>query len=320
MLLISENPRMHYQELSKKLGISRQALHHRMQVLTRLGIFRSMKAIISVGYLDAVPAAVWGRSNSASIEETLGRLGENEFVGRVVVAGGNYLYVLGCLRNTSELDGYVEFVRRTAEMPEPTLGMANLDNGIMPDWASGGKRKQSYKELSPLDLKIIASLQGDARKPTSEIADSIGVSAKTVNRHLRSMRYEGSLDFEEPWDIPPGEDMMTVLHVELKSDADKAKVGKRLISIDPIHAFYFRSFSNLPRFLLGLIYTDKMSEIRRILREIREDEDVMAVTPNLVYFERAYANWAERLPAIWTRTSERAGEHPLRSGLRTRQS
>ena len=311
MLLLYENPRMHYLELAKRLGISRQAVNHRMQTLSKSGVFRSMKAIISVGYLDAVPAAVWGRSETRSVEKTLDRLGENEFVGRVVVAGGNYIYVLGVLRNTSELDGYVSFVKRAAEMPEPTVGMANLDDDVMPEWASGGKRKQVYKELSPLDLRIIASLKDNARRPTAKIADMLRVSAKTVRRHLENMRSEGSLDFDEPWDVPSGEDMLTLVHVNLKAHADKSEVARRLLSRDPIHANYLRSFSNLPRFLLGLINSDKMSVIRRILGEIGEDEDVLSVTPNLVYIERLYANWAENLPAIWISAPEKAGKrHP----------
>lgn len=314
MLLLGENPRMHYRELAKRLRISRQAVHHRMQILTEAGVFRRMKPTISVGYFDAVPAAVWGRSRTTSVEKTLDELGESEFVGRVVVAGDNYLYVLGCLRDTAELAGYVEFVRRTAEIPEPTLGMANMDDGIMPDWMSGGKRRKSYKKLSLLDLRIISSLRDDVRRPTAEIADALGVSAKTVRRHLETMRSEGSLDFDEPWDIPLGEDMLTIVHLDLRSDADKVEVAERLISKDPIHAYYFRSFSNLPSFLLGLVSWDKMSEIRRILREIGEDEDVVTVTPNLLYLERTYSNWAERLPASVTHSSESPRRRCLRPG------
>lgn len=304
VLLICENPRMQNRELAKRLGVSRQAVHHRMDALTKTGAFKRMKATVSANYVNAVPAAVWGRSKTTTIDETLDRLGENEFVGRVVVAGGNFLYVLGCLRDTSELDNYVEFVKRVGEIPEPTVGMATPNAGIMPDWIDGGNRKRIYKELSHLDLQIIASLKDDARKPIPVIARSLRVSAKTVRRHLENMRIDGSLDFDVPWDFPPGEDMFTVVHVTLRSDAEKSKVGKRLLSKDPIHAYYFRSFSNLPSFLLGLISSDKMSEIRKILREIGEDEDVLTVTPNLIYYERTYDNWFERLPAASTYCTE----------------
>jgi len=319
MLLICEDPRMPFRELAKRLGISRQAVHHRMQVLTNIGVFKSMPASISIHYLDGVNVMIFGRSKTASIEETLDRLGESEFTFRACVAGGNYLYVIGFLRNISELNGYFEFVKRVAEMPEPTVGIVCYFDGMNPDYYDGGKRKQIYKKLSPLDLKIIASLRDDARKPISEIADNVGVSIKTVRRHLENMRSEGSLDFDEPWDPTSGADMFTVMHVNLRDGADKVKVARRLYAKDPIHIILFRSFSNVPGFLLGLLSSDKMSEIRKLLREIGEDEAVLAVTPNLLYHERMYLTWDTKLLlADLTCPSEKIRKRPLRSGRRTR--
>jgi len=319
MLLIYADPRIPVLELAKRLGISRQAVHHRMRILMKIGVFKNMSATISLHYLDALLVMVFGRSKTASIEETLDRLGESEFTSRVAVAGGNYLYVLGFLRDMSELDSYFEFVKGAAEMPEPTLGIHCLDAGIMRDYVDGGMRKQSYKELSPLDLKIIASLKDDARKPIAEVADRVGVSAKTVKRHLEDMISEGSVDFDEPWDATSGADMYTLMHVNLRNGADKVEVGRRLLSKHPLNVIYIRSFSNLPGFLFGVLCSDKMTEIRKILREIGEDEDVQTVTPNLLYFERTYMNtWDSRLPAVRTRPSEKARKHHLHSRLRIR--
>ena len=318
MLLIYEDPRMHYREIAKRLGISRQAVHHRMQALTKIGVFKRMRAAISLHYLDAVVVAIWGKSRTESVEETLDSLGESEFTGFVRVAGGNDLIVLGGLRNVSELDGYVEFVKRVAEMPEPTVGILSYGDGINPDYYDGGKRKQNYRDLSRLDLKIIASLQDDARKPIAKIAHEVGVSAKTVRRHLDIMRAEGSMDFDQPLDLTSGEDMFTMMFVNLRSGADKVKVARRLLSKDPVHVIYFRSFSNLPNFLFGLLSSDKMSEIRRLLREIGNDEDVLSVTPNLLYLERMYMTWDQKLPTAWRDPSPMAQQNGRRSVHRRR--
>lgn len=285
----------------------------------KIGVFKNMSATVSLYYLDAVLVMVFGRSKTASIEETLDRLGESEFTSRVAVAGGNFLYVLGFLRDISELDSYLEFVKRAAEMPEPTVGIHCLDAGIMPDFVDGGKRKQSYKELSPLDLKIIASLKDNARRPIAEIADMVGVSAKTVRRHLGDMISEGSVDFDEPWDVTLGADMYTLMHVNLRDDADKAEVGRRMISKYPLNVIYVRSFSNLPGFLFGVLCSDKMTEIRKILGEIGDDKDVQSVTPNLLYIERTYTTaWDSKLPAVGIHPSEKARKHRLHSRLRNR--
>ena len=259
-----------------------------------MGVFRSMKAEISMNYLDVPIVAVWGRSRTTSVEKALDRLGKSELTACVRVAGANEFFVMAGLRNISELDSYVKFVRQAASIPEPTVGIMSFGDGINPEYFDGGRRNQRYRALSAIDLKIIASLQDDARKPIPEIAEGIGVSAKTVRRHLDRMRADGSLDFYQPWDLTSGEDLITQLQVTLRTGADKVRTARRLVAKDPLHLF-LRSFSNLPSFLVGSLNLDKMTEIRRILKEIGEDEDVVSVTPNLLYFERSYTTWDHRL-------------------------
>jgi DNA-binding Lrp family transcriptional regulator len=309
LLLMSAEPRMHLRELAKRLGISRQAVHHRIRVLTEIGVIQGMTAGISIYYLDAVPLLIFGRSQTASIQGTLDRLGESEFTRIAVVAGGNYLYVVGELRDMSELDGFAEFVKRAGEMPEPTVGLYSLDSELPPDYLDGGKRKRSYRELSHLDLRIISSLKSNARMPVADIADTVGVSAKTVRRHLKNMMSEGSLDLNVPWDPPSGEDIYTLVHVNLRDGADKADVGKRLLSKYPLQISFIRSFSNIPGFLLCALCSDRMTETRRVLREIGEDEDVRAIMFNLNYFERKYSTWRDKLPEARTRPSENVRTH-----------
>lgn len=318
MLLIYEDPRMPIQELAKRLGISRQTVNHRIEVLTKLEVFKDIRAAISFHYLGAIPVYVWGRTIGTSIEKILDRLGETELTDTVIVLGGNNLLVFGVPRNASELENYVEFVKRAAEMPEPTVGMPCYGDGINPPSYDKGRQKQGYKELSPIDLRIIASLDDDARKPIAEIADSVGVSARTVRRRLDRMKFEGLLTFDIPWDLPSGEDMFTLMHLNLRRGSDKAKVARRLLSKYPLRVTVVRSFSNLPDFLIGLLKSDKTRAIRKILKEIGEDEDVLAVTPNLIYLEREYWSWDQKLPAALTRFPGSDGKHDVRSGLKKR--
>jgi DNA-binding Lrp family transcriptional regulator len=320
LVLLDTNPRIHIQELAKRLGISRQAVHRRMRVLTEVGVIKGAIAGISIAYLDAVPMAVSGLSKTASIEETLDRLGESEFTRRVVVAGGNYLYVVGFLRNISELDSYVEFVKRAAEMPEPTVGIYCLDDGLMPEYSvdGSGKRKESYKELSPLDLKIIASLKDDARRPIAEIADMVGASAKTVRRHLADMISEGSLDMSVPMDSASGGDFFLIMHVNLRDGTNKREVGRRLLSKKYFRDQYIRTHSNLPNFLVWIFWSDKVAEIRKVLRETGEDEDVLSVMLNFAYLERMYTTWRDELAEVQASHSRKARKHELYSGRRIR--
>ncbi|MBN1676917.1 MAG: winged helix-turn-helix transcriptional regulator [Candidatus Thermoplasmatota archaeon] len=321
LIAVSANPRIQLRELAKRLGISRQAIYYRIQVLMRIGVIKGTMAGVSLPYLDAVPVAIFGVSKTASIDKTLDRLGESEFSRRADFAGGNFLYVVGFLREISELEGYVEFVKRVGEIPDPTIGIYSLDLGLMPDYSvnGGGRPKpQSYRDLSPLDLRIVVALKDDARRSTSEVAKMVGVSVKTVSRHLERMISEGSLEMSTPQDLSSAGDLFAVMHVTLREGADKAEVGSRLLSKHMFVDEYVRTFTNIPNLLIWVFWSDKMTEIRRAVREADEDEDVRAVMLNLVYLERIYTTtWRDRLPAVRTPPPGKARTRSLHPAPRT---
>ena len=295
--LLLANPRTPVKELAKELGISRQAAHHRLRILMENGVIKGTTAGISFLYLDVVSVAIFGRSNATLTEEILDRLGESEFTRRAVIAGGNYLYVVGELRDLSELDDYVEFVERAGEIPEPTVGVYSRDDELMRGFAvdGSGRRKDGYRELSPLDLRIIASLRQDARRPAAEIAEIVGASTRTVKRHLEQMTSDGSLDLHVLTDIPSGGNMLFALHVSLKNGADRVEVGKRLLSTYGSLDAYMRTFSNIPGLLTVVFWSDSMPVIRDVFRATCEDEGVQTVMLNFCYFERIYETWRGKL-------------------------
>ena len=68
------------------------------------------------------------------------------------------------------MDELVHFVKETAEMPEPTVGITT--SPIPP----GMKTMIVKTKLSDLDYKILRALKDDSRKATSDIAQYKSVS------------------------------------------------------------------------------------------------------------------------------------------------
>jgi DNA-binding Lrp family transcriptional regulator len=306
LMRIVTNPRISFQELSKRLVITKQAAYRRLQTLKESGVIEGMTADISIPYLDAVPVAVSGRSKAPSVLKTFEGLGECEFTRRVIAGCGNYIYVNGILRDISELDDFVDFVKRVAELQDVTVGTYSPDSGLMPHYVVDGitNRKPSYRRLSNLDLRIILSLKEDVRKPVKEIAKELGVSVKTVKRHLEDMMLEGSLDLHVRTDSPLAGDLMFVVNVTLRDGADKAAVGRRLLSEYSFMDAFLVSYSNLPNQLGWIFWTGELSEMRKILTAVDEDEDVVALMPNLGYLMRIYSTWQDKLPQSLIQKSE----------------
>jgi len=322
LMLIVNHPRMSYRELSKRLGITRQAAFRRWQSLRESGVIKDMTADISVAYLGAVPVAVFGRSEAPSVLKTFDRLGECEFTRRVIAGCGNYIYVNGILRDLSELDGFVALVKRVARLRDVTVGTYSPDPGLMPHYVVDGimNRNPSYRKLSNLDLRIIISLKGDVRRPVNEVAKELGVSVKTVKRHLDLMMSEGSLDLHVRTDSPVAGDLMFVVTMTLRDGVDKAAVGRRLESKYPFKDAFFLHYGNLPNHLSWVFWTGELSEMRKIIEAVDEDEDIVAMMPNLGYLMRIYSTWQDKLPQHLIQESMEIGTRsrrlkPLDGGL-----
>ncbi len=300
IILVTANPRISFHELSKKLGISRQAAHRRLQILIESGVVKGMTADMSVPYLDALSVGIYGRSRAASMEKVLDRLAEGEFTRRAMVCGGGHIFVSGQLRTISELDEFSEFVIRVAELQEPVVGVHSPEPGLMPYYSPDGivSKRERYRDLSPLDLRIIAALRGDVRRPASEIAKVVGATTKTVSRHLSDMISEGSLDLHVRWDSTLVGDMYFIALVTLRDGANSGAVGRRLLKKYPFKDAFFVAYSNMPSLLTWIFWTTDMSEMRRILRVVDEDEDVVSLVPNFVFLERIYSNWRSKLTDI----------------------
>jgi len=315
LTLLAANPRISLQELATELKVSRQVAHRRMRALMKAGVIKGFAAGISFASLDAVPVVVFGKSRAISAEKLLDVLGENECTRRVGVAGGNYLYVVGELRDMSELDAYAEFVTIAADMTEPAVGVFNLDDSLSVRYRADGvsKRRPSYRRLSSLELDMISCLRDDARRPTAEIADMVGASTRTVRRHLESLISDDLLEMHALIDSPSGGDMLLLLHVNVKSGADKVKVGKRLLSKHFRPDAYARTFSNMPGLLIIAFWSREIGEICGLTKEVEKDLDVQGVMLNFVYLERVYyTTWRDRLPEIQKRQPRkvRAGRNP----------
>jgi DNA-binding Lrp family transcriptional regulator len=306
LMLIVTNPRISFQELSKKLGITKQAAHRRLMALRESGVIEGMTADISVPYLGAVPVAVFGISRAPSVPKVFEKLEECEFTRRVIAGCGDYIYVNGILRKMSELNGFVDFVKRAAGLRAATVGLFSPDPGLMPNYVVDGitDRRPSYRKLSSLDLRIIISLKEDVRKPIKDIAKELRVSAKTVRRHLKGMISEGSIDLHVKIDSPVAGDLMFVVDVNLGDGADRAAVGRRLLSKYPFKDAFFVKYSNIPNFLCWIFWTGEISKMREILSAVDEDKDIESLMPNLGYMMRIYSTWQDKLPGQLLKASE----------------
>ncbi len=135
----------------------------------------------------------------------------------VFIASGKMLYVHGALRRITDLDGYVRFVQKAGSMPDAQIGIM----GEVPQVPLSLERPVLY----PLDLKIISALKHDARRPTAELAEELGVAPRTITRHIERMRKETLVHFGLPFRPEATGDTFAMVHLKVKESVEKEKVA-----------------------------------------------------------------------------------------------
>lgn len=289
-LLLLRSPRAPYRELADSLHMSVQAVHRRVQLLIDQKVLTGFSANVSLGYLGAVRVDVVGRSECESIDEALRNLGAGDSVVTALVASGNQMYVAGVLRGISDLDGFVEFVKRATTMADPRVA---IEAGG--PFVGKSPKPEAKAQLSELDLRIIRALHSDARKSTTAVASELGVSAATVRRRLDRMIADRSIEFSADLDPTFSGMVGSLLSITLRDGADRKKVGLRILQAHAPGIAYVIPFSNLPNVLVCATITPTLADLHALVDRVGADEDVKSVVSNVAIAGYRFDHWRDRL-------------------------
>lgn len=287
VMQLLNNSRMSNRELAEKLNLSVNAVHKRIQTLKELGVIRKFTAKANLFSLGGVTIQIFGISTALSFEELPEKLHKNNCVYWVALAGGNYLYIGAYFQNLSELEPLVNFVIKEAQMPNPTVGIVSspFTGHIIPFPAHD-------TVLSTLDKKIIRSLHDDSRKAISDIAEELGMSAKTIRRRLTNMMEHYLIDLSLEWYPDASNDIITILHLHLKPNTEKKNIHQILGKYMPNLLFCW-SFSNLSNELMAVVWTNTMKELKEIQEQLVKENMFESIIPNILYVGYIFETWRD---------------------------
>ena len=240
---------------------------------------------------NAIHVFIYGNSKTNSVSNLKSKLEKQGSIYWLAVGGGNVLYVGAYLKSLSDLEPLVRFVKETAEMPEPTVG---LTGSPVPAHIKNAKINPDVK-LCELDYKIIRSLQNDSRKATSVVAEELGVSTKTVRRRLTRMVNNYLIQFSIEWYPDASNDIMSIFHVNLKDDANPNAPNLILQKHYPNTIFYW-SFSNIPGSYVFMVWTPTTKELKDIRESMEQEPAIKSVAPNIIYTGYIFKNWRDQIP------------------------
>jgi DNA-binding Lrp family transcriptional regulator len=292
-MLIS-NSRTPYREISDKLGLSVNGVYKRVNNLTNSGVVRDFLTNLDNRIINAIPVMIFGQSEAKSVEKVAAQLGKNQHTTKILVAGGNYLYITAIFRNLRELQPYLETLKKSAKIPQPKVGIINT---IRSEYWMFTKRQADIRleDLSSLDFKIISKIHKNSRRSSKDVSQELGVSTKTVRKRLSRMIEKGYIRMTVPLAFDSTRDIFAVLNLNLKKGQTITSVEAELANNYSKNIISIFSFGNLPNQILATTWTNTMKEIKDIQTDLQKKGILDSIIPNIFYTTYIYDSWADNL-------------------------
>jgi DNA-binding Lrp family transcriptional regulator len=266
-------------------GLSVNSVHKRVQTLIDDGTILGFFASLGPSAERYVIAAAMGETSTDDLEATIAEAGRDEHTSQVIVATNDYIYPQWHMRDMSELDDFIDFCRNVARVREPHVIFRT------PTPPPGFEKVR----LSGLDYRIINSLAKDARKPETQVAEELGISPKTVHRHLERMQREGSILLSTLFSTNQSRDIFTFFHIELRKGVDRREVSSLLQERYKPHLVNVQMIESDPTLFICNVWTHTMRELKDLRTGVEREDFIESLKVNVLYDFHKFDTWRDEM-------------------------
>ncbi|MFX0072716.1 MAG: AsnC family protein, partial [Candidatus Hermodarchaeota archaeon] len=224
---------------------------------------------------------IFGFSKAKLLDVVSKELGQHESIIFVGIAGAKSLYIYAYLRDISELQDFSTYVSRAAQISEPHVGIVNVPYITIPE------------SLTTIDYKILKTINRDARKPISDIADDVGLSAKTVKKRLDRMIEHNLVSFTIQWKLWYTS-FITVFLIRLNEGTDMISTIQHLNQKYSKNVFSCISYSNIPYMITLETWANTAQESHKIQNRL-QTEGFKDITPFIALSGEYFDCWIDQL-------------------------
>ncbi len=292
ILLLMNNSRLTYREISNHLGLSVNAVYKRIQALIDIRTIEKFTAKLKPYAINAIYTFIFGQSNAQDIDNSIIELGKHDNTWQIVLSSRNYAYIGSMLENIHQLDEYSSYVSQTLKIQSPKIGLLSGVHYTAPvPYIVPKSRAMNYDQL---DLEIIRSLHNDSRKPISEVADEVNSTSNTIRRRLTRMIEEGIIDLSIDFNPEASNDIFATFQIIVKPSVNRNEIAQLLNQKYNPNLFYCWTFSNLPNIILCWVWTNNTKELTELVENIKK-ENIESIIFDIMYKVYYFDTWKEKI-------------------------
>jgi DNA-binding Lrp family transcriptional regulator len=169
------NCRTTYQVMSRRYGVTANAVRNRVERLLERGIISDFVLLLSPAMADYSPFLALAYSSGSLNDETfVNEVGNHRLVSRVGFDSYGSCVIIGGYRIPDDLSEFSQFIRAFKNVRDCEIHPLPTTRG-------------GVTELSTLYLKVIKSLREDPRKPIASISKESGLTSRRVRSILNKL-------------------------------------------------------------------------------------------------------------------------------------
>lgn len=259
------NCRQTYQELSRKYGISANAIRMRVMKLEESGVIR--------GYAINLRPAMLGTNFILALLVTDGSQDEEEFIHTI----GKHPGVLAASSYTDGIYPLVAEYTNAEELMELGAYLRGLESVVSAEIHPLVVKHGMEMKMSGLHIRVLRHLIDDPRMSIADLSERTGLTARRVRRLVTELIESDAVDFRALLELGSAESIPFLARVLWnESTSEYSELLSWLQENFEFHLWESYISASEP-VMFCLLTADDLSRVDSIAREIRRNDSVASV-------------------------------------------
>ncbi|MFX1578331.1 MAG: winged helix-turn-helix transcriptional regulator [Promethearchaeota archaeon] len=280
---LDHNCRISYQELSRKYGISANAIRRRILNLEESGVIS--------GYSIALSPAMTDTDFLFSLLHTDGSRDEVEMVGEI----GSSKHVIAAAAYTDGIYALVAEYNGPKELHELGSFLRTLDSVEKAELHTFIRNWGVKMKLTKTHLRILEPLLEDPRLPIVDVAQKSGLTARRVRRLIRELEDSDALRFTALLELGAAASLPYIVRILWdERSASHSDITDWLLKEYSLHHWETYVSASEP-VIFSLLLADDITELTETVRSIRRNKHVTSVKVLIAGYHQFFSSYRYEL-------------------------